>query len=74
MNVQKDSNKDSGETSKSKVVKIHQKKRKKKQQPLLLKLVKILVKESHMYHEFLKIVIMYQTISLIYIDSVCNSV
>ena len=35
MNLQKDSNKDSGETSKSKVVKIQQK-RKKKQQTLLL--------------------------------------
>ena len=65
MNVRKDSNKDFGESSKSKVDKIHQKKEK-KQQPLLLKLVKILVKESHMYHEFLKIVIMYQTISLIH--------
>ena len=73
MNVRKDSNKDFGESSKSKVDKIHQK-REKKQQPLLLKLVKILVKESHMYHEFLKIVIMYQTISLIHKYSVCYSV
>ena len=73
MNVRKDSNKDFGESSKSKVDKIHQKKEK-KQQPLLLKLVKILVKESHMYHEFLKIVIMYQTISLIHKYSVCYSV
>ena len=73
MNVRKDSNKDFGESSKSKVDKIHQKSEK-KQQPLLLKLVKILVKESHMYHEFLKIVIMYQTISLIHKYSVCYSV
>ena len=73
MNVRKDSNKDFGESSKSKVDKIHQK-REKKQQPLLLKLVKILLKESHMYHEFLKIVIMYQTISLIHKYSVCYSV
>ena len=42
----------------------------KKQQPLLLKLVK----QSHMYHEFLKIVIMYQTINLIHKYSVCYSV
>ena len=41
MNVRKDSNKDFGESSKSKVDKIHQK-GEKKQQPLLLKLVKIL--------------------------------
>ena len=71
MNVRKDSNKDFDESSKSKVDKIP---KKKKQQPLLLKLVKILVKESHMYHEFLKIVILYQTISLIHKYSVCYSV
>ena len=73
MNVLKDSNKDFGESSKSKVDKNTPKKREKKQQSLLLKLVKILVKESHMYHEFLKIVIMYQTISLIHKYSVCHS-
>ena len=73
MNVQKDSNKDFGESSKSKVDNTP-KKREKKQQPLLLKLVKILVKESHMYLEFLKIVIMYQTINLIHKCSVCYSV
>ena len=82
MNLQKDSNKDSGETSKSKVVKIQQKKKKEAAnivvRPtlfrvcifiLILKLLLKLVKifkEFNMYQKIMKIIIMYQTIGLIH--------
>lgn len=82
MNLQKDSNKDSGETSKSKVVKIQQKKKKEAAnivvRPTLFRVCifytyfKIVVeisknfKESNMYQKIMKIIIMYQTIGLIH--------
>ena len=80
MNLQKDSNKDSGETSKSKFIKIQQKKKKEAANIVIrptLSRVSILVlktvveisknfKESNMYQKIMKIIIMYQTIGLIH--------
>ena len=76
MNLQKDSNKDSGETSKSKVVKIQQKKKKEATNIVVrptLSRVSILVlktiveisknfKESNMYQKIMKIIIMYREV------------
>ena len=73
MNVRKDSNKDFGGSSKSKVDKIHQKRRKEAAN-IVVEISKNFSKGIHMYHEFLKIVIMYQTISLIHKYSVCYCV
>ena len=75
MNLQKDSNKDSGETSKSKVVKIQQQQKKAANivvRPTLSR-VSILIlktvveisknfKESNMYQKIMKIIIMYHEV------------
>ena len=76
MNLQKDSNKDSGETSKSNVVKIQQKKKKEAANIVVrptLSRVSILVlktvveisknfKESNMYQKIMKTIIMYHEV------------